>query len=155
MKIIVASDSHYEKAMLMNLAGEIRRRGDIDAVIHLGDMEGDAEWLRRNLSQPVYGVPGNCDMKFGPSAEQTLVLGGATIFLCHGHTRRVKYSLEPLSYRAEELGASLALFGHTHARCLQNLGGVLLVNPGALKDGRYALLTLEKGGVANVAMLAL
>ena len=72
MKIIVASDSHYEKAMLMNLAGEIRRRGDIDAVIHLGDMEGDAEWLRRNLPQPVYGVPGNCDMTFDSAAEQVL-----------------------------------------------------------------------------------
>ena len=31
MKIIVASDSHYERVMLMNLAGEIARRGDIDA----------------------------------------------------------------------------------------------------------------------------
>ena len=50
MKIIVASDSHYERVMLMNLAGEIARRGDIDAVIHLGDMEGDADWLRKRLS---------------------------------------------------------------------------------------------------------
>ena len=46
MKIIVASDSHYERAMLISLVEEIRRRGDIDAVIHLGDMEGDADWLR-------------------------------------------------------------------------------------------------------------
>ena len=45
MKIIVASDSHYERAMLMNLAQEIGERGDIDAVIHLGDMESDAKWL--------------------------------------------------------------------------------------------------------------
>ena len=155
MKLIVASDSHYDKVMLMNLAQEIRRRGDIDAVIHLGDMEGDADWLRKNLSQPVYGVPGNCDMYFRDPAEQVLALGGATVFICHGHTLRVKTTLEPLSYRAEERGASLALFGHTHARCVRNLGGVLLVNPGALKDGRCALIEIDRGDVMTPQMLAL
>ncbi|MBQ8954840.1 MAG: metallophosphoesterase [Clostridia bacterium] len=155
MKIIVASDSHYERVMLMNLAQEINRRGDVDAVIHLGDMVGDADWLRRSLPQPVYSVPGNCDMQFGPSAEQVVTLGGVTMLLCHGHTHRVKYALEPLSYHAEAVGASVALFGHTHARCVQNLGGVLLVNPGALKDGRYALLEIENGGVRPPQMLTL
>ena len=155
MKLIVASDSHYEKAMLMNLAQEIKRRGDIDAVIHLGDMTGDAHWLMKNLAQPVYSVPGNCDMDFRDPAEVALTLGGATVFLCHGHTLRVKTTLEPLSYRAEEKGASLALFGHTHARCVRNLGGVLLVNPGALKDGRYALIEINRGDVMMPQMLEL
>ena len=153
MKLIVASDSHYDKTMLMNLADEIRRRGDIDVLIHLGDMEADADWLRRNLSQPVYSVPGNCDMNFKDPAERVVSLGGAAVFLCHGHTLRVKTTLEPLSYRAEERGAHLALFGHTHARCVRNLGGVLLVNPGALKDGRYALIEIEKGDVMMPQML--
>ena len=156
MKIIVASDSHYERVMLMNLAGEIARRGDIDAVIHLGDMEGDADWLRKRLSVPVYAVPGNCDMKFDPaSTEQVVTLGGVSMLLCHGHTRQVKFMLEPLSYRAQELGASVALFGHTHARCMQNVGGVLLVNPGALKDGRYALMDIERGDVKPPQCLTL
>ena len=155
MKLIVASDSHYDKVMLVNLAQEIKRRGDIDAVIHLGDMQGDADWLRKNLSQPVYSVPGNCDMNFTDPAERVLSLGGAAVFLCHGHTLRVKTTLEPLSYRAEERGARLALFGHTHARCVRNLGGVLLVNPGALKDGRYALIEISQGDVSMPEMLAL
>ncbi|MBR3502976.1 MAG: metallophosphoesterase [Clostridia bacterium] len=155
MKLIVASDSHYDKVMLMNLAREINRRGDIDAVIHLGDMEGDAAWLRKNLAQPVYGVPGNCDMNFKDPAERVISLGGTAVFLCHGHTLRVKTTLEPLSYRAEERGARLALFGHTHARCVRNLGVVLLVNPGALKDGRYALIEIEKGDLMMPKMLAL
>ena len=155
MKLIVASDSHYDRVMLMNLAQEIKRRGDIDAVIHLGDMEGDADWLRKNLAQPVYGVPGNCDMNFTDPAERVLSLGGAAVFLCHGHTLRVKTTLEPLSYRAEERGARLALFGHTHVPCARNLGGVLLVNPGALKDGRCALITIHRGDVSMPEMLSL
>ncbi len=155
MKIIVASDSHYERAMLMNLAQEIGERGDIDAVIHLGDMESDAKWLAARLAMPVYSVPGNCDMEFGSSAEQVVSLGGMNLLLCHGHTYRVKYTLEPLAYRALELGAPVALFGHTHARCLRSEGGVLLLNPGALMDGRYALLEIENGDIRRPSLLSL
>lgn len=155
MKIIVASDSHYERAMLMNLAQEIKRRGDIGAVIHLGDMEADAEWLRRNLTIPVYSVPGNCDMRFDAPSELVVTLGGVRLMLCHGHRQRVKYTLDPLVYRALELGVPLALFGHTHARCLKNEGGVLLLNPGALKDGRYALLEVGSGDISLPQMLEL
>ncbi|MBO4297222.1 MAG: metallophosphoesterase [Clostridia bacterium] len=155
MTIVVASDSHYARAMLMNLAEEIRRRGDIDAVIHLGDMEGDAEWLRGRLTIPVYSVPGNCDMKFNAPAEVVATLGGVKVMMCHGHAQRVKYTLDPLAYRAMELGVSVALFGHTHARCLRNEGGVLLLNPGALKDGRYALIEIENGDIKMPRLLEL
>ncbi len=155
MKIIVASDSHYERAMLISLVEEIRRRGDIDTVIHLGDMEGDADWLRGHLNIPVYSVPGNCDMRFNAPPEIVVELGGVQMMLCHGHMQRVKYTFDPLAYRAMELNVPIALFGHTHARCLRNEGGVLLLNPGALKDGRYALLEIENGDIKTPQLLAL
>ena len=53
MKIIVVSDSHYHRTALSNLVQDIMQRGDINAVIHLGDMVGDAEMLERSLSIPV------------------------------------------------------------------------------------------------------
>ena len=153
MKLIVVSDSHYDRAALMNLAQEIQRRGDIGAVIHLGDMEGDADWLRNRLAIPVYSVPGNCDMNFSAPDELVLSFEGMNMLACHGHTRRVKQTLDSLVYRALELNVPLALFGHTHARCLRNEGGVLLLNPGALKDGRYALLEVEKGDITGRPLL--
>ena len=45
----------------------------------------------------------------------------------------------------EEAGAQVALFGHTHEPCACYVGKVLMVNPGALKDGRYAVLRIENG----------
>ncbi len=155
MKIVVASDSHYERVMLMNLVQEIRRIGGVDAVIHLGDMEADADWLRRNLTVPVYSVPGNCDMRFDAPVDAEVTLGGVRFLLCHGHRQRVKQTLNPLVYRALELDAPVALFGHTHARFMKNLGGVLLLNPGALKDGRYALLDVEAGDIKMPQLLEL
>ena len=41
------------------------------------------------------------------------------------------------------------------AACARNLGGVLLVNPGALKDGRCALITIHRGDVSMPEMLSL
>jgi len=155
MKIIAVSDSHYNRVELMNLAQEIRRRGDIGVVIHLGDMEGDAQWLRSSLPIPVYSVPGNCDMNPGAPADIVLTLGGVRMLACHGHTHRVKFTLDPLAWRARELNVPLALFGHTHAPCLLNEGGVLLLNPGALRDGRYALLDAAGGDIGMPRLLTL
>lgn len=156
MKIIVVSDSHYDRCALSNLAEIIMRRGDIDALIHLGDVQSDAEWLKGHLKIPVYGVPGNCDMNLRDPAECVLTLGGVSMLICHGHTLRVKYTLDSLAYRAQELGVSLALFGHTHAPCLQyENGSVLLCNPGALKDDRYVLLEIENGDTLTPSFLKL
>ena len=155
MKIIAATDSHYDRAALIQLTEEIRRRGDIDAVIHTGDMVGDAQWLRRSLTIPVWSVPGNCDMLSGEPSEQLVELDGVRTLICHGHTLRVKYTLDPLVYRAMELGASLTVYGHTHARLCRLESGVLLLNPGALKDGRYALVEIRQGVIQPPALLSL
>lgn len=156
MKIIVVSDSHYDRAALSSLAEDIARRGDMDALIHLGDVESDAQWLKEHLNCPVYSVPGNCDLNFRDPAERVLTLDGVSMLICHGHTLRVKYTLDALCYRAQEMGVSLALFGHTHAPCLRlENDGILLLNPGALRDGRYALLETENGQLLTPSLLTL
>ena len=147
MKLLVVSDSHFDRTALSSLLEEIRRRGDIDAVAHLGDMQSDAVWLRAQLDIPVYSVPGNCDMEPNAPAELVIPLDGAQVLLLHGHTRRVKYTLDALAYRARESGAQLALFGHTHARHLSHAYGALLLNPGALKDGRFAIVEITHGDI--------
>ncbi|MBR0464519.1 MAG: metallophosphoesterase [Clostridia bacterium] len=155
MRFIVVTDSHFERPELMNLVQEVERRRDIDALFHLGDVEADAEYLRGRLSVPVYGVPGNCDFNRVDPAERSVNLGGVTIFYCHGHTLGVKLSLQRLYYRACEAGAQIALFGHTHARCLRRENGVWLLNPGALADGRYALCEIQAGQLATPQLMEL
>ena len=72
------------------------------------------------------------------------------IYLAHGHMEKVKFSLQNLIYRAEELGCKAALFGHTHKPLCQEIDGFHLLNPGSLTlpsdgtQGSYAILNIEK-----------
>ena len=49
-----------------------------------------------------------------------------------------------LSYYAEENMADCTLFGHTHVPFAGYVGGALLVNPGALKNGSMCLLEVDE-----------
>ncbi len=66
--------------------------------------------------------------------------------LTHANRYRRRRSLFRLSLRAREAGASLALFGHTHEPTVEWEGGVLLVNPGSLQNGRYAIIEFRENG---------
>ena len=73
-------------------------------------------------------------------------------FLTHGHRYSVDWRLDSLVYAAQEAGAHLALFGHTHEALNTDWGGVQLINPGTAGKGRnltMAWLTIyDNGGVA-------
>ena len=61
----------------------------------------------------------------------------------HGHRFDVKWGLDQLSYYAEERGAKVVLYGHTHIAAAEFVGPVLMVNPGALMRGQYAELVID------------
>ena len=87
--------------------------------------------FRRSCPCPCGSLPGTAifsQMPGGRSASRSAACG------CSWRT-------------AEELGARAALFGHTHAPFAGYAGGVLLVNPGALKDGRYAVLRIAEDAI--------
>lgn len=80
-------------------------------------------------------------------AERVEEIAGVKFLLVHGDRYGVKSSLTRLCYRAEELGCQAALFGHTHSAFCGYAGAALLVNPGALRDGNYAEITLHEGKI--------
>ena len=83
----------------------------------LGDGERDlAQVQARFPALPFYAVRGNCDWRSALSASIVCTVGGVCIFATHGHLYEVKHepNLDSLLRAAEEAGASLALFGHTH-----------------------------------------
>ena len=51
--------------------------------------------------------------------------------LCHGDRYRVDMGLISLKYRASEVGARVALFGHTHRSLVIEEDGILFMNPGS------------------------
>ena len=124
--------------------------GALDAVCFLGDVARDAEHLRERLAampnQPVlYAVRGNNDYYSTCTLPWDLLieLGGVRIYMTHGH-RLV--SLMNLAYKAQECGAQVALFGHTHQALCETVQGVLLLNPGSA--GNFC-----RGGRARASVL--
>lgn len=138
----IVSDSH-DRGIYLEQWLNLAKRARYDAVFHLGDYDSDARWLSRRLDVPMICVAGNCDMFSKLPRMARAAYGQQRILAVHGHLQDVKYGYEKLSYYAEEQGANIALFGHTHVPFADWVGGVLLVNPGALMSGRYAELELD------------
>ena len=142
IRLGIVSDSHdYGDWLERWLALSRERR--YDAVFHLGDYHSDARWLERRLDVPMYCVAGNCDTFSKAPRMVRATYGGHTLLAVHGHLQDVKYRYDTLSYYAEENGADIALFGHTHRPYTGYEGRVLLLNPGALMNGRYAELLID------------
>jgi uncharacterized protein len=143
MKLLVISDSHgnYPHALMAH-----QLAGPVDHIIHLGDGADDARLMEQVLEVPVHRVEGNCDYDIDLPRELVLELGECRILLTHGNVHQVKSGLKQLIGRGIEIGANVVLYGHTHKSLVSSAEGMLLVNPGVLKDGMagsYAIVTLE------------
>lgn len=121
MKILLISDSHDT---LVDFDFSL-----YDMVIHCGDYGLSREILEKNN---VVFVKGNCD-SFGPK-ELVLDIYGRKVFITHGHHYGVKEGYDRIMYRAQELGCSVCLFGHTHVPIYRPEENLLALNPGALMD---------------------
>lgn len=142
-KVLIVSDTH-------GLTEEVKRikerHADVDAKIHCGDSElpYDSEEL-----EGFHYAKGNCDFEPEMENEQTVKVGDMTIFVVHGHLHQVKATLMPLSYRAEEVGAQVACFGHSHIAGAEKIDDMLFINPGSARLPRdreepsYAILEWE------------
>ena len=161
MRVGVFSDSHGDHEALDEL---LERMGALDAVCFLGDVARDAEHLRERLAampnQPVlYAVRGNNDYYSTCTLPWDLLieLGGVRIYMTHGHQL---VSLMNLAYKAQECGAQVALFGHTHQALCETAQGVLLLNPGSAGNfcrggrARASVLEINKGrcSVTNILL---
>ena len=142
VRLAIVSDSHQSQFWTQRFLDRANRER-YDGVFHLGDGEAEARWLSRRLKMPFQYVAGNCDMFSKVAREIFASYEGHRILACHGHTHDVKWGLEQLSYYAEERGADIALYGHTHEAAASYVGPVLMINPGALMRGRFAELVLD------------
>ncbi|MGI6173040.1 MAG: metallophosphoesterase family protein [Christensenellales bacterium] len=146
IRLFVASDSHGEYSALQAFA-RIAKREKAHAVCHLGDFASDAEMLREMLGGiPLYSVRGNCDSQGAAPKERVEHFGACSVLLCHGHAYSVKSGTRELAEAAAEMGAHLALFGHTHTSLERYQNGVFLINPGALCGGRFAIVEIDEDG---------
>ncbi|MBQ9264733.1 MAG: YfcE family phosphodiesterase [Clostridia bacterium] len=146
MRVGVVSDSHGFTGRLSTILMAMEAEQKIDAVLHLGDGYYDLRDLEVDL--PVHQVAGNCDL-FCSDTLNIIELSNARLLLTHGHYQHVKTGLDDLIALAREEGVHAALYGHTHSQKMEWRNGILLLNPGAAQDGRYAILNINRLGAID------
>lgn len=144
MKILVFSDSHRSMSTMYD-AIELHQP---DQVIHLGDLQSDAEELSYTYPRlPICVVPGNCDGWTTQPLKKQIRLAGRSILLSHGHLWGVKRGYDAAIADARASGADILLFGHTHVPlCRQLEDGLWMLNPGSSRSS-YGLITTDDKGI--------
>ena len=146
MRVGVVSDSHGFTGRLQTILMAMEAKKPLDALIHLGDGYYDLRDLGVDL--PVYQVAGNCDL-FCQDTLNVVHLSGATLVLTHGHYQHVKDGLYDLMMLGVDQKAGAVLYGHTHYQTMEWRGGLLLLNPGAATEGKYAVLNISRLGAID------
>lgn len=157
MRIGVVSDSHGNISMLDKA---ISRMGDVDLIIHLGDFYYDILKVNEKYKKAVEYVVGNNEFVMNPIYDRTIVLGGKTTFITHGHKYGVYYGIDRLYFKAQEVQADIVLYGHTHIQSLVREGGMVFLNPGSVSRPRdskagYAVIEIDESGDIDVNLLRL
>lgn len=156
MKILVLSDSHSGLSFMLRCVGAVRP----DWVVHLGDYYEDGQVVAQEFPAiPTTIVPGNCD-RFRCIGQVPEIfcfpIGGAMVYMTHGHRHGVKSGTEALLRDARAAGASAVLYGHTHRPdCHQEADGLWVLNPGSCGyyGGSAGLMTVEQGKVVSCRIL--
>lgn len=168
--ILLLSDTHGAvdavQWILSNFSEECQ------ACLFAGDGAQDIITVVREATTGLITVPpviimaqGNCDSQlyppifpdsenpkpFGLPVYQQKTIAGQHILLAHGHLHHVELDGRKLSMTAENLGCTIAVYGHTHIQSIECFGGVTAVNPGSplrprgKSHGGFALLSLRTG----------
>ena len=151
-KALIVSDSHGLKNELIEL--KKRHEHEVELFIHCGDSELQTN---SNELEGFTTVLGNMDYLGQEFPKEAIeLLGGKSLYITHGHLYDVKMSHMSLAYRAEETGASIACFGHSHVAEAYEKEGMLFINPGSIRLPRgsfektYAILEVDAEKISIV-----
>ena len=150
MRILILGDTHKERRNFMQAVD----RTQPDEVWHMGDVEGDADFLREYAKVPMKIVRGNMD-RDDKSLPRDLIFafGKHKVLMAHGHEYMVNFDLNMIRREAEKNGCDLILFGHLHKPFVIREEKLVIANPGSIafprQDGRkhtYLVLTDDPDG---------
>ena len=150
MKLLVMSDSHNNIRYMTEAVDSTNP----DVILHLGDHISDARKLGGLYPEKkIHMVVGNCDYQADGDTELLLTLGGVKILVTHGHRYGVKTGLAAFIGRTRDLGADIALHGHTHRAMLRQEFGVWFMCPGQMERhekrnaASYGIIRIEDGRI--------
>lgn len=150
MRVLIISDTHGDDSTFMDL---YEKCGDIDMLIHCGDVCGSEALYRDIVKCPVKMVTGNNDFYSDLKDVEEFDLLGHHVLVTHGHRLRVSWGTERLMEYAYNNGADIIIYGHTHVPVVEydEDFNVHAINPGSLTYPRqpghkasYAILEIDK-----------
>ena len=149
-RVLVVSDSHGKTDFLI----EAIKKVEPDMMIHCGDVEGQEDYISGLFQGPIYFVKGNCDNFSQKNENLCLTVGAHKVMITHGHRYGVGWDLQQLEYAAEEQGADVALYGHTHVPLvIKEADGMVVMNPGSISYPRgqkrrpsYGVILVDEEG---------
>ncbi|MCM1171824.1 MAG: metallophosphoesterase [Clostridium sp.] len=128
-RILIVSDSHGRNE---NVQKAIKKAGNIDMMIHLGDIGWDYLEVEHMSGVPTYMVAGNNDYGLPLKDRIIIQIGEHRIYAVHGHRQAVHFGPDTIRYHALENECDIAMYGHTHVPFLDDEGDVTILNPGSL-----------------------
>jgi len=151
-KIMVVSDTHrYHE----NLKKALINEGPIDMLIHLGDSEGEEDYIRELAHCDVEIIAGNNDYFSDLQREEVIKIGKYNVLLTHGHYYYVSVGLDFIKEAAIERKIDIVMFGHTHRPVIEIYNDVTLINPGSIsyprqKDKKPTYIIMEIDNNENI-----
>lgn len=156
MKVLIVSDTHGHRKEIREI---IEREKPIDLLIHLGDIQGDEEYIQSLAACPMERVKGNSDRDTAIPRDQEILLDHHKIFLTHGHCYGVNTTLDRVAREGLRRNADIVMFGHTHIPLLLEERMLTILNPGSTSDPRqkngrpsYMVMEWEKGKRAEFTL---
>lgn len=161
MKAIIFSDLH-DNIPNLELLLNYSQKNKVDCLIFCGDLANIStlENLATNFSKKIYLVGGNADSYYTTDTKKfknvvydkdklEFKLDNQKIVIVHKPTDLRKYL-------AENNNFDFAFYGHTHKPWIKQEDGVIVANPGTLKEylGRSTFATLDtKNGKLELKIL--
>ncbi len=150
MKILIVSDTHGKTE---NLEIVLEQVAPIDYLIHLGDVEGDEDYIEVIAECPVEIVSGNNDFFSMLPREREIQLGKYKALLTHGHYYYVNAGIGEIQKEAVARDCDIVMFGHTHRPLIDYGKNIITINPGSLtyprQEGKrpsYILMEIDEDG---------
>ena len=147
MKVLIVSDTHGHEGNLEKVLGKV---GDIQHLIHLGDVEGHEDYIEAISGCPVHIVAGNNDFFSDLPREEELWLGDYRVMLTHGHYYGVSMGTSRLEEEARARGFDIAMYGHTHRPELKIEDDLTVLNPGSISYPRRVLFLWRLTGTGRL-----
>lgn len=150
MKVLIVSDTHGRHA---GFDRALQEAGEIDMLIHLGDVEGGETYIDAVVDCEKHIIRGNNDFFSDLPKEQEFYIGKYKVFITHGHAYYVSLDPEYIREEGRARGADIVMFGHTHRPFFDDDGGIIVLNPGSLsfprqegRKGSYMIMEMEEDG---------